>query len=170
MLYEEELTSTPGAEAVTGSLRGASEETMEILAEVEAIFSSDLDRRDPVYARLFRQIAVTLASTGSVSLAQLVEVVRDGYRAGAVYETYLTNYASSCRAVLKYVGTAARLLLPQQEGLDEAPSIRSSVGWSCSLWNSSLDSDGCSRTLVLAYPSTTSSPDTLQRRSGVCSG
>ena len=121
MLYEEELASTPGPEAVAGSLRGASKETMEILAEVEGIFSSDLGRRDPVYTRLFRQIAVTLASTGSVSLAQLVEVVRDGDRAGAVYETYLTNYASSCRAVLKYVGTAARLLLPQQEGLDEAP-------------------------------------------------
>ena len=54
-------------------------------------------------------------------MAQLVEALRDGDRAGVVYETYLTNYASSCRAVLKYLGTAARLLMPQQESLDEAP-------------------------------------------------
>ena len=119
MLYEEELSSS--LSVGDEPLRGASRETMDVLAKVEAIFTSDLDRRDPVYTRLFRQIAVSLASTGAVSLAQLVEAVRDGDRAGVVYETYLTNYASSCRAVLKYVGTAARLLMPQQEASDDTP-------------------------------------------------
>ena len=121
MLYEEELASLPGGEAETEPLRGSSREAMDILAEVEAIFAGDLDRGDPVYGHLFRQITVTLASTGAVSLAQLVEAVREGDRAGVVYETYLTNYASSCRAVLKYVGTAARLLMPQREASDDLP-------------------------------------------------
>jgi len=121
MLYEEQLTSSPVEEAGKEPLRGESRGAMDVLAKVEAIFSGDLDRQDPVYDRVFRQIAVTLASTGTVSLAQFVEAVRDGERAGVVYETYLTNYASSCRAVLKYVGTAARLLMPQPEALDDPP-------------------------------------------------